>query len=136
MEVEIFTLSDYAENFNGKLTIVGTFDAINSNVFPVIQPICALSLRLRFSEKETGNHKVTIRLIDKSSKELNKIDGDLTVMNPVNGSNYSSVNLVMKFNNLKFETEGQYSFELLIDGEWQRGLPLKLNKVRQDLKAA
>lgn len=136
MEVEIFTLSDYAENFNGKLTIVGTFDAISSNAFPVAQPICALSLRLRFSEKETGNNKVNIRLIDESSKELNKIDGDLTVINPANGSNYSSVNLVMKFNNLKFETEGQYSFELLIDDEWQRGLPLKLNRVRHNLNAA
>ncbi|MEM7110330.1 MAG: hypothetical protein AAF519_19035 [Bacteroidota bacterium] len=136
MEVEIFTLSDYAENFNGKLTIVGTFDAINSSTFPVIQPICALSLRLRFSNKETGNHIVIIRLIDKNGKELNKIDGNLTVMNPMDGSNYSSVNLVMRFNNLKFEAEGQYSFELLINDEWLRGLPLKLIKANQNLKAA
>ena len=30
MEIEIFTLADFAQDNNSKLTIVGTFDSINA----------------------------------------------------------------------------------------------------------
>jgi hypothetical protein len=44
---------------------------------------------------------------------------------PANGQ-FSSVNFVINFNQLKFEKPGRYSFELLIDEEWVSGLPLFL----------
>ena len=38
MEIEIFTLSDFAQYNNSKLTIVGTFDSIKAKQFPVQHP--------------------------------------------------------------------------------------------------
>lgn len=129
MEIEIFTLADFAQDNNSKLTIVGTFDSINTKQFPVMHPACTLATRLRFSTKETGPHEFKLRLIDAEGKELiQPVEGNINIGNPPNGQ-VSSMNIVINFNQLKFEKEGRYSFELYIDGEWRSGLPLFLNQM-------
>lgn len=136
MEVEIFTLCDYANDANGKLTIVGTFDSIYCNQFPANQQICAIALRLRFSEREYGKHKVRIRLIDQNQKQLQNFDGEVMVGKPKLGLTYTSLNFVMRQINLKFDSPGKYSFELFVDDDWRSGLPLNLVQIDKGLKAA
>lgn len=136
METELFTLSDYAEDINGKLVIVGTFDTIYGSNSPSKHPLCALSLRLRFAKSEIGKHTMKIRFIDPDGKELQKIDGKLEVRNPVPGAEYVAVNTVIRFANLQFNSFGKYSFELYIDDEWNRGLPLNYVKAGDQLRAA
>lgn len=129
MEIEIFTLADFAQDNNSKLTIVGTFDSINVKQFPVAHPVCAIACRLRFSVKEVGSHDFKLRLIDASGKEsIQPIEGNINIGTPPNGQ-FASINIVVNFNQLKFETAGRYSFELYIDGDWKSGLPLFLNQV-------
>ena len=129
MEIEIFTLCDFAQDNNSKLTVVGTFDAIHSKLFPFIQQSFSVACRLRFSEKETGVHDMRLRFTDSGGQELIKpIEGQMTIAKPRNGQ-YSVVNLVFNFNQVKFEKAGRYSFELYIDDEWASGLPLFINHV-------
>ena len=128
MEIEIFTLADFAQDNNSKLTIVGTFDSINSKQFPVVHPACTVACRLRFAAKESGEHSFKLRLIDSKAKEIiQPIEGNINIGNPPNGQ-FASINMVINFNQLKFETAGRYSFELYIDGDWKSGLPLFLNQ--------
>jgi len=128
MEIEIFTLADFAQDNNSKLTIVGTFDSIHSKQFPVHHPVCSVACRLRFAAKESGTHDFKMRLIDSDSKEIIKpIEGNINIAIPPNGQ-FSSINIVVNFNQLQFEKPGRYSFELYIDGDWKSGLPLFLNK--------
>ena len=128
MEIEIFTLADFAQDNNSKLTIVGTFDSIQSKQFPTAHPACSIACRLRFSAKESGSHDFRLRLIDEKSKELiQPIEGNVTIPAPSNGQ-FSSINIVVNFNQLKFENTGRYSFELYVDGDWKSGLPLFLNQ--------
>lgn len=129
MEIEIFTLADFAQDNNSKLTIVGTFDSISSKQFPAQHPACSLACRLRFAAKEAGAHDFKIRLIDSGGKEtIQPIEGNINIAAPPNGQ-FSSVNLVINFNLLQFEKAGRYSFELYIDGEWKSGLPLLLSQL-------
>ncbi|MBC7948401.1 MAG: hypothetical protein H7Y42_11010 [Chitinophagaceae bacterium] len=128
MEIEIFTLADFAQDNNSKLTIVGTFDSINSKQFPAVHPACAIASRLRFSNTEAGEHDFKLRFTDTQGKELIKsIEGTINIPPAANG--FSSINIVAQFSQLKFEKPGRYSFELYIDGEWKSGLPLFLNAV-------
>ena len=128
METEIFTLCDFAQDAGGKLTIVGTFDQIGSKIFPVVHPSCSLACRLRFSEKESGEHDFTLKLVDSKGKEvIPSIEGKINVAIPAN-IKYSAINIVGNLNQLKFEKEGRYSFELYVDGNWVTGLPLNLIK--------
>ena len=129
MEIEIFTLCDFAQDNNSKLTVVGTFDSIHAKQFPFVQANFSVACRLRFSEKETGGHDMRLRFTDGNKKEVIKpIEGQMNIANPQNGQ-YSAVNLVFNFNQIKFEKAGRYSFELFIDDEWTSGLPLFVNQM-------
>ena len=129
MEIEIFTLCDFAQDNNSKLTVVGTFDAIHAKSFPFLQQSFSVACRLRFSEKETGGHDMRLRFTDSNGGELiQPIEGKMSIAKPRNGQ-YSAVNLVFNFNQVKFEKAGRYSFELYIDDEWTSGLPLFINQV-------
>ena len=128
MEIEIFTLADFAQANNSKLTIVGTFDSINAKQFPVAHPACSVACRLRFGTKEAGSHDFKLRLIDASGKEtIQPIEGNINIGTPPNGQ-FTSINIVINFNQIQFATAGRYSFELYIDGDWKSGLPLFLNQ--------
>lgn len=128
MEIEIFTLADFAQDNQSKLTIVGTFDSIQSRQFPSTHPACAVACRLRFAAKEVGEHNFKLRLIDAAGKEIIKpIEGNINIGNPPNGQ-FASINIVVNFNQLQFEKAGRYSFELYIDDDWKSGLPLFLNQ--------
>lgn len=129
MEIEIFTLADFAQDNNSKLTIVGTFDSIQSKQFPSTHPACAVACRLRFAAKEAGSHDFKLRLIDIDGKETIKpIEGNINIGNPPNGQ-FAAINIVVNFNQLQFEKAGRYSFELYIDEDWKSGLPLFLNQL-------
>jgi hypothetical protein len=128
MEIEIFTLCDFAQDNNSKLTIVGTFDSIQSKQFPLQHPICSVACRMRFGIKEVGSHDFKLRLIDTAGKEIIKpIEGNINIGTPPNGQ-FASINIVVNFNQLQFEKAGRYSFELYIDDDWKSGLPLFLNQ--------
>jgi hypothetical protein len=129
MEIEIFTLSDFAQDNNSKLTIVGTFDSINAKQFPVQHPACAVACRIRFAAKEAGDHDFKLRLVDITGKEsIQPITGTINIPVPPNGQ-VVTINLVANFNQLQFAKPGRFSFELYIDGDWKSGLPLFLNQI-------
>jgi len=129
MEIEIFTLCDFAQDNNSKLTIVGTFDSINAKQFPAIHAACSVACRLRFGAREAGEHDFKLRLIDTGGKEVIKsIEGNINIGNPPN-EQFATINMVINFNQLKFEKPGRYSFELYIDNDWKSGLPLLLNQI-------
>ena len=80
MEIEIFTLCDFAQDNQSKLTIVGTFDSINAKQFPTQHPACSIACRLRFSSKEAGEHTFKLRLIDSDGKEIiQSIEGNMNI---------------------------------------------------------
>jgi hypothetical protein len=128
MEIEIFTLADFAQDVQSKLTIVGTFDSIHSRQFPAVHPACAIACRLRFSVKETGDHTFKLRMIDaKGTEVIAPIEGKMHIGEPPNGQ-FSSINIVVNFNQLKLDEPGRYSFELYLDDDWKSGLPLFLHQ--------
>ncbi|HET6723133.1 MAG TPA: hypothetical protein VFH07_10300 [Chitinophagaceae bacterium] len=129
MEIEIFTLCDFAQDNGGKLIIVGTFDSMQAKSFPVRHPACSIACRLRFSKKEFGPHTVTVRFIDSQNNELvQPLEAELMVEQPKIGE-HATINLVINYNNIEFKNAGRYSFELSMDGEWKSGLPLQLSKI-------
>jgi hypothetical protein len=129
MEIEIFTLCDFAQDNNSKLTIVGTFDSINAKQFPTQHPACSVACRLRFAAKEAGEHSFTLRLIDSAGAAMvQPIEGNINIQAP-NKAQVVSINLVANFAQLQFAKADRYAFELYIDGDWKSGLPLFLNQV-------
>jgi hypothetical protein len=125
MEIEIFTLCDFAQDTMGKLTIVGTVDFISTPVFPTVHPHCSVALRIRFSDKEVGQHSGSILFTNPNGEEvLPKLPFNLNVAKGPNG--YTTVNMVLNAGNLQFKTPGKHVIQLHIDDEWRSGLSLFL----------
>jgi hypothetical protein len=128
MEIEIFTLCDYAaEGQPGKLTIVGTFDTLHCQQVPVVHPNCSIAIRVRMANKDVGRHDLEIKFQSPSGQEISKIQGQLnTAPNPFTG--YTTTNLVINFANLELKEVGKYTFELWLDGDFQSGLSMHVLK--------
>lgn len=125
MEIEIFTLCDHAQEWGGKLFINGTFDMINARSFPTTIPTCTIAGKLRFSAKESGLHFLKLKVLDATGKDLMKpVEGQITVPEPINNIDYSSIHLAFNMQQLKLDTAGTYSIQLFIDEEWVSGLKL------------
>lgn len=134
MEVEIFTLADYAAiTGNGKLTIVGTFDTLFAQQLPALQH-CSVVLKMRLANSEAGNHTVQLKFLDPDGKEfVPSLRTDIT--SGVNQhADYNPIVRVMNLAPMKLEKVGKYAIELYYDDEFHSGL--KLTLIRGMMKAA
>jgi hypothetical protein len=125
MEIEIFTLCDFAQDNNGKLTIVGTFDTLFTQQLPVMQN-CSVVAKLRLANSEAGHHSVKLKFLNTDGKEFFEspmFNIDLRA-NP--NADYSAIPLIMNLHPLKLDKAGKYAIELYHNGEFQSGLKLTL----------
>ena len=71
MDIQIATLCDFAADYgNGKLVINGTFDALRASQFPVVHPHCSLAMRICVLPEDSGDHKMTINIIDEDGNSI------------------------------------------------------------------
>lgn len=128
METEIFTLCDYAQDFHGKLTIVGTFDSINAPALPVQIPNCSVATRLRFANNEAGSHSGYIVFKHRDTPVIPQLNFNLTAAEGPVG--YSTSNLVLNIGNLRLNDPGKYTIELYLDGQWKSGLTFNVSRIK------
>ncbi|MDR2865567.1 MAG: hypothetical protein LBV68_08165 [Spirochaetaceae bacterium] len=127
MTAEMFTFCDFAQENNGKLTIVGTFDTILAKDFPCVHPQLALVIRIRFNISEFSPHAFKI--------EARDLDGEVC-MEPIAGTidvrgigNATSVShLVFNIASFRFNNAGVINFILYIDDREQSSVPLYVRK--------
>lgn len=129
MKIEIFAICDAATDNHGKLNILGTFDQIYAIKMPVLHPACAIALRLRFDKMEEGMHKVNLSLVNPDGKPVFKpMDGEV---NPRMGEDVGSVavNMILNFQNIKFDVYDDYQINLTIDDIAMATLPLRVREM-------
>ncbi len=130
MTVEMFVLCDAATNYQGKLNILGTFDAIWTKEIPVVHPRCAIALRLRFQRIEEGTHKIKIGIVDADGGAVAKhfeTDAEIRFQNAPFGS--VATNMILNFQGLKFQKYGEYAIDLSIDGRHEASLPINVSEM-------
>ena len=127
INIELFTFCDFAQENNGKLTIIGTFDTIISRNFPCIHPQLSVVIRLRFDLWEFGNHSFKIETRDLDGEQsIETIAGNVEVKGVGNASAVS--HLVFSVSNLHFKNSGLINFILYIDEKETGSIPLYVRK--------
>jgi hypothetical protein len=133
MDIQIATLCDFAVDYNGKMVISGTFDALAAKAVPVVHPQCALAMRICLLPEDTGDHKMTINIIDEDGNSIDAksmpIRADMPVQVP-DEVPFLTRNLVLNFQGLKFPSAGIYSVDITVDGELVMRLPLRIVQVQ------
>lgn len=129
MKIEVFALCDAATDSHGKLNILGTFDQIYAVKMPIVHPFCAIALRMRFDKMEEGIHRIKLQLVNPDGVPVFKpMEGSV---NPRMAADVDSVavNLILNFQNIKFEAYDDYQINLSIDDVAMASLPLRLRKM-------
>lgn len=124
MKVEMFVLCDAATEYMGKMNLLGTFDSIHARQVPATHPLCAVAMRLRFERHERGDHRIRVNLVDADGQlVVPSLDANLQVRFPDEAPSYA-VNLILNLQGIRFVRYGEYSIDLIADGQPAGSLPL------------
>lgn len=128
MTADIFTLCDFAQESDGKLTVIGSFDTIYSRRFPAVHPSMYLAIRIRFFIHESGRHTIAIGFASPEGGEaLKPIEGEIHVGDFAASSRV--VHSVFSLVNTPFEREGAYGITLRVDGHELLSSPLYARRI-------
>ena len=140
MDIQIATLCDFAADYgNGKLVINGTFDALRAPQLPVVHPHWSLAMRICVLPEDSGDHKMTINIIDEDGKSIDPSKMPIRAEMPIQVPDevpFLTRNLVLNFQGLKFPGEGIYHVDVTIDGELVVRLPLRIAQARDKPQSA
>ena len=126
MEVLVATLCDSANDYNGKLCLLGCFDTICAGQMPVVHPQCSLALRICFRPEDEGDHLFRIGFIDDDGNPvMPPFEPKIQVAFP-GDSYFVTRNLVLNIQRLQFKSPGQYSIDVQANDKMITRIPLRV----------
>ena len=126
MDVDMVLLADYASlSENKKLNVMGVFNRIFAEEFPVRHPSMFIITKMSASSAEANTtKKVTIKILDEDAgSELLNFSRDVTVEARPGGHRYE-LNGILRVADVVYPKAGTYQVSVLIDGDEKRSLPL------------
>jgi len=135
MECTLALLADGANvTPDGKLNVLGVFNALGAAKYPVTHPQMFLVVRLETSNAESGmQKKVEIQLSDEDGKKLFAINANLTVPKGSPGAPIR-MNHILALNGIQFQKPGNYAFNVFVNGDIKAAVDLKLFQAKQPPK--
>ncbi len=126
MELLVATLCDTAVENQGKLNVLGAFDAIVAPTFPAGFAF-NLALRFSFTAADHGSHKFSILLVDESEAptDTQQEEADLQVNMPEGTPGFSTQNQIIPLQG-SVAKPGFYHFAIRYDGNVLARVPLRV----------
>jgi len=127
MHISFAVFADAANlSQEGKLNILGVFDAVQVAGLPAIHPRTHFVVRLKANGDDVGHHKLTFRWLSPFEEELWSSTGEMTVApspNPVFDVDLPIIAVV----DLPLNVTGQYTMQVTLDGELTASARLLVN---------
>ncbi len=126
MQLLVATLCDTAVENQGKLNVLGAFDAIVAQSFPANFAF-TLALRFCFTAEDHGSHSFAIVLTDDSEKtgEATPNESQMEVNMPAGTPGFSTQNLINPLQGT-VQKAGVYHFDVLFDKKVLARVPLRV----------
>jgi hypothetical protein len=109
----------------GKLNILGVFDALQVGTLPALHPRATLVVHLKGSALDVGTHKVALRWLSPSGSELWKSEGELGVAQPPQGVLEMDFPIIAQLD-LPLDQPGGYVMRVGLDGDTRAEVPLEV----------
>lgn len=120
MKTNILTLCDFAKDYQGQLSIVGTFNRINTTNFPTSPISFCLVCQFEIKDNIAGDHYVTISIKNKETGVflIQTQELKLNIQEHSEGAlnNRFYTNLILNFDKMVFQEAGAFSVEVICDG--------------------
>jgi hypothetical protein len=128
MDIEVFTICDFAQVNQSKMTIVGTFNNLSSDKFPIIASFY-IAVRVRFEKGNEGKYTLSFTINNRDrDKEIESstftVPADIS---HIDGDSYI-YQLAISINNMKFDEPGEYTVDLYID-DFYKSIPLYIKAI-------
>jgi hypothetical protein len=122
MQLAFALFADSANvSVEGKLNILGVFDALQVASVPTVHPRATLVMRLKGTLDETGHHRVAMTWASPDGDELWSSSGDLEIGTPPAGAIEMDFPLILTFD-LPIPKAGTHHLRVRIDEELQGDL--------------
>lgn len=116
MHISFAVFADAANlSQEGKLNILGVFDAVQVAGLPTIHPRTHFVVRLKANSGDTGNHKLTFRWLSPFEEELWSSTGEMSVAPPQNQLFELDLPIIAVVD-LPLNVTGQYTMQVTLDG--------------------
>ena len=112
MKVNLFTLCDGAFNYNGKLTIVGTYDNLKIARLPGKADV-SVALKLEAANEESGNKTIVLKLQDNDSVD---VVGSISLNTQLTAGEVNYIAAALTIHGVQFSKPGAYH-ALIFDGD-------------------
>ena len=119
MQLAFALFADSANvSVEGKLNILGVFDALLVGNTPTVHPRATLVMRLKGTLDEIGHHRVSLSWTSPEGTELWQSSGDLEIGTPPAGAIEMDFPLILTFD-LPIPVPGTHRLRISIDDEQQ-----------------
>jgi hypothetical protein len=119
MQLAFALLADAANvSVEGKLNILGVFDALQVGSLPTVHPRATLVMRLKGTLDEVGRHYVAMTWVSPHGEELWSSGGDLEIGSPPPGAIEMDFPLLLSLD-LPINAVGTHYLRVVIDDELQ-----------------
>lgn len=113
MKIELFTFCDGAYNYDGRLTIVGTYDDIKAQSFPW-KTNMSFALKLLVSNDEAGKKALNIKFTNAAGEPFaGEINTEIDI--PQSDS-VGHIAIASMMQGIVFNSEGKYNVCILENG--------------------
>jgi hypothetical protein len=129
MEVEFAFLADAAQSSNNKLYVLGAgFDRIQAARFPAVHQLMSLVLKLKLHPAECDReHNLEVELWDPDGQAMGvKVAAKFSADKPKPAGRSAFVQLVVNLAQIRFPTAGDYAFQIVVDSQHRKSLPIYL----------
>jgi hypothetical protein len=100
----------------GKLNILGVFDAVQVGAVPSVHPRATLVVRLKGSSADAGSHLITLRWLNPEGSELWSSTGQLDVAAPMLAATELDLPIIASVD-LPLDRTGAYTMQIALDDE-------------------
>ncbi len=107
----------------GKLNILGVFDAVQVGELPTTHPRTTLVVRLKAEAEDAGAHRLGLRWVSPEGAELWSTEGEVNIGTPADASGEVDLPLIAALD-LPLDEPGEYAMEIQLDGEAAAEIPL------------
>lgn len=108
---------------DGKLNILGVFDALHAASFPAVHPRVNLVVRLKGEAADVGTHRLALQVTGPGGATLLSHEAQMSIQPLPAGVTDVDIPLVQTFD-LPLERPGPHAVLLLLDGRVVAQLPL------------
>jgi hypothetical protein len=126
MQVSFALFADAANlSQEGKLNVLGVFDALQVGSLPAVHPRAHLVVHLKGTPTDVGRHSVTLRWINPNGSELWTSTGELNVGQPPSGVTEMDLPLIAQID-LPIDAAGAYQMTVSLDEKQSALVPVQV----------